>query len=650
MTSKDAITELTVAKLFANGQYAIPTYQRNFAWGEPEVKQLLQDVLDVALHNRHKLTKNKNKYYIGSLVVDDKGHQTFETIDGQQRHTTLSIILSVLKNEFAQQVQLPEGLTLNLSFNSRKKSANTLAMLFDGKTEGCEQPSMLGAYQVANSFLKEVAKEQLSLFTDYLLNRVIILRVSVPEKTDLNHYFEIMNNRGEQLEKHEVLKARLMGSLNNQAEQRCFAEIWDACASMDRYVQLGFTGRPLRDKLFGKDWSRCPANFVDVYEHLKVADRKSDDTSSGPPKMSEIIKDPQLRERRGKKADVDDDPGRYSSIINVPNFLLQVLRVTTKQDLPLDDKRLLSTFDANFKGMDKAEKAAFAREFVIDLLKCRMLLDRYIIKRKNETEWSLEALKRYEEGHGFVNTADEPLLNKQLIMLLSMFHVSFPTQVYKHWLSAALHFLVSNTGEGKSVSATGYRDFLEALNDRFFYGRYGKGEPINYRTLTFSDDAVRQDFDMENLNQRTHIQNFIFNRLDYLLWKKLEAGEAFAVDKMEDVKKRAARFSFTFRTSVEHYFPQHPLAGEPMDEAILHSFGNLCLISHSNNSRVSNFLPRQKNELYERSDTESLKLAFMMSSGNWGPEHPDVVAEHERMMVEVLCGRARVKTGGLKQV
>ena len=43
----------------------------------------------------------------------------------------------------------------------------------------------------------------------------------MPEGTDLNHYFEIMNIRGEQLEKHEVLKARLMKKLSGDIENHC---------------------------------------------------------------------------------------------------------------------------------------------------------------------------------------------------------------------------------------------------------------------------------------------------------------------------------------------------------------------------------------------------------------------------------------------
>ncbi|MDD5462728.1 MAG: DUF1524 domain-containing protein [Methylococcales bacterium] len=82
-----------------------------------------------------------------------------------------------------------------------------------------------------------------------------------------------------------------------------------------------------------------------------------------------------------------------------------------------------------------------------------------------------------------------------------------------------------------------------------------------------------------------HIENnFVFNYLDYLLW--LERKDQHPVVK---------EFEFTFRSSVEHFYPQHPMEGHPVLESeALHEFGNLCLISHSKNSRLSNFPPKAK--------------------------------------------------------
>lgn len=64
-------------------RYLVPMYQRNYAWGEGEINQLIQDVLDYQQKNQHR--EQKKTYYIGTLVVFERNDDSFEVIDGQQR-------------------------------------------------------------------------------------------------------------------------------------------------------------------------------------------------------------------------------------------------------------------------------------------------------------------------------------------------------------------------------------------------------------------------------------------------------------------------------------------------------------------------------------------------------------------------------------
>ena len=89
------IAQLTVKEFLSEGKYVIPIYQRNYDWGEREALQLLEDISDYAKNN------NSQNYYIGSAVVfvrSINGETYFETIDGQQRLTTLTILVSLLKH------------------------------------------------------------------------------------------------------------------------------------------------------------------------------------------------------------------------------------------------------------------------------------------------------------------------------------------------------------------------------------------------------------------------------------------------------------------------------------------------------------------------------------------------------------------------
>ena len=108
------LKEVSVGDLFKGGErcvYEIPIYQRNYAWGKEEIEALIQDVYDAYKQDAQKV------YYIGTLVTFHKGDRVYEVIDGQQRLTTLRLILHAL--EIAQ-------VQNRLTYRARKKSDDTL--------------------------------------------------------------------------------------------------------------------------------------------------------------------------------------------------------------------------------------------------------------------------------------------------------------------------------------------------------------------------------------------------------------------------------------------------------------------------------------------------------------------------------------------
>ncbi|RVU30539.1 DUF262 domain-containing protein [Neptunomonas marina] len=638
MNNPSNATFLSIGELFENGEYIIPIYQRNYAWGAPEIEQLLQDIWDMASESRGQ------PYYLGSLVVHKRKDGKFETIDGQQRHTTLSIILAVLKSLSIQKTIV----TPNLAFECRDRSKDTLAYLFstegEPKTNAELEPAMQAAKEVTQRFLNSKEITKAVLLSQYLLKDVKILRVVVPEDTDLNHYFEIMNNRGEQLEKHEVLKARMMGILQNQetdnkgGEMSTFSKIWDACAEMDRYFVMSFTP-DVRKKLFTDALYCTHRTFEDLCNVLSSLQENASFKT-----LEELIKDATLAPI-GKSESSNEYEGAYAGIINFPNFLLHVLRIKAPQ-ASLDDKKLLTTFEEYIKTADDVK--GFAR----DLFTCRQLLDRYIIKRYNDEKWSLRALKLSSDGSSVVPENSFEELNESLIMLISMFHVSYPNQSRKYWLSGALSYLYKASKNSTLVDKGEYLGFLEQLSDRFFFGRFYTNKALEYDDILLLEKSVPYSAESKKLNddylhRGTSTPNFIFNRLDYLLWKRLKADESTKSGNPNYIKARLANFSFTTRSSVEHYYPQDPVGDSDRFESdnqaeSVDRFGNLCLISASRNSKLSNHLPHAKKEYYANSNiVESLKQVFMMSYDEWGPKHLHSLDEHEKMIIEVLLTRCK---------
>jgi len=641
-TDAGHIKTLNIKELLDNKeQYIIPVYQRNYAWEAKEIEQLIQDVIDYSIHY-----KNRN-YYIGTLVVSvekNNGNVDFITIDGQQRITTLSILSAVIKHKhkYVDMVWLKD---LNLRFASRTKSKNSMDAVIMGEFNDEDyEANIKAAYEVCDrELIKKTRENGISIqeFAEYLYKYVTILRVPLPEGIDLNHYFEIMNSRGEQLEKHEILKAKLMECFNgyeprhrNECEA-CFDLIWEACANMERYVQYGFTLKQ-RHLIFGQDnWSILSVyNFDELVGRIKGT--LSEEESSHALSIEEVLKE-KLTQREEES---DDSPDRFNSVVNFQNFLLHVLRVQMANDeVALDDKRLLELFE-NQMPKNETERITFVKDFVFNLLKCKFQFDRYIIKREftaNTDRWSLKSLKWYmagkvKNGVKYVNTFGEEngdsfdSDNRRILMLLSMFHVSIPSMVYKYWLNAALNYLFHHD----EIKSTEYIGYLEHIAKSFVFDRYLAIQPKEYYDMVYNDTrSTQRTIEQLDLNKVRYGQienNLVFNFLDYLLWRRYKDAE----------ESRVKAFEYTFRSSVEHYYPQSPI-NDDVDRILpeyLHSFGNLCLISHDKNSRLSNFSPQAKKEHYSKSAMiDSVKQFLMMKYTKWSPEE---IETHNKEVVDLL--------------
>ena len=653
--AKEYVKTLTVSDLFDNENkcnYIIPIYQRNYAWGDDEISSLLQDIKNACEKNKE---QDKN-YYIGSLVVYCRDNGDFEVIDGQQRLTTLTLIMH----------HLDKLVFRNVCFEHRDESEQALSNL--------TSETLPSNFSQALKTIKKVIDEwgnNKDEIVKFLLDKVEIIRTEVPEGTDLNHYFEIMNTRGEQLEKHEILKARLMKELPI-SEQSLFAKIWDACSDMSRYVVMGFDSE-LREVILGGDWRKARGFFK------SILNENSGELENPEELENSIVKliDPNVKIEKIEEQSQDKYDGEFTSVIDFPNFLMHVLRIylerfdkckySTQNDpcnVPLDEKLLLKSFEDKFEG-----KPNKVRIFIYTLLVCRYLFDLYVIKsnmiRTDYENWSLWKIVKRKSSYYYKNVFgddgldknDDEALNdadptKKALMLLSMFHVSNPSRIYKNWLYAVLRWLFKNKD---NITPDNYVDFLEDLCDKFYFGNNCQGKDITEIIL----DKVEFELNSghkENWDDGVSVPNFIFNRLDYQLWKffheqerKQEQEQEQRVeilsenDKWLTIKNKEAiwkKFRFTFRSSVEHHYPQHPSEEHGLDrleKKTLDNFGNLYLLSQSKNSRLSNLPPEAKLTYYPNGDYDSLKQALMMEKtkefNKWKAEE---ILEHGKEMLILL--------------
>lgn len=646
--NRNSVQYFTIKDLLgSDDQYVIPIYQRPYAWTNKEITQLIQDIVDYQRNDKDQ------KYYIGTLVVNEhrtQGVNEFDVIDGQQRFTTLTILLCVIKNEMKTDIGWYKR--PNLRFQSRKKSSDTIRGLFYNEKldRNHTTDSIVTGYQDAITALKRILLDSgvsEKDFCDYLFDKVNILRVLVPEDTDMNHYFEIMNTRGVQLEKHEILKAEFLQALNNN-EKYIFNKIWEGCANMDKHIQYGFTANERR-RIFNNDWNTL-IDISDLYSDNSEENGWDDSQSQT---LQEIISCPTITVKEGN-TEQESNLQRFNSVIDFPNFLLHILRIQTGQDIPLDDKRLLELFDKQKGKGEKDFNSNFVKTFGFNLLKGKMLYDKFVIKREflNGTDkWSLKQLVRNDNDIYYKNTFgdedSEDDINREIIMLLSMFHVSTPTQVYKHWLNGVLKWLFE---QENFVDADNYLTYLKDLADAFLYDRFLAKKPMEYFDIIYNNHGQTQNkkdaIDITKLDNGTLVENFIFNYLDYLLWVeyKKNDNEYFIVEERRISDDRIKKFEYTFRSSVEHYYPQHPIDEKlEIDKEWLDNFGNLCLISGEKNSRLSNYMPQAKKDHYNTSSTiDSIKQRLMMAYEEWdtkGANNINEIELHGNHMKQLLMNR-----------
>ena len=629
------LKEVSILEIY-NGEkatYEVPIYQRNYAWGQDEISTLIQDVYDAYSKN------TKTIYFIGTLVSFHKGESIFEVIDGQQRLTTINLVLNAL--------EIP--IKNKLTYRARQKSNNSIQSIpdfnIDEKDEG-----IVNGFKYAQGAIKEIIPEECKdKFKDYFQNSVHLIHYQVPKDIDLNHYFEIMNSRGEQLEKHEIVKARLIEKLSVE-ERATFNILWENCSEMGVYIQQKY-----REKdIFGEDHCEFKISSFDCLPRV--------DNKLGMKKISDILEQESPIESQNSVSKKENKIDTFQPIMDFPNFLLIVLKITRMKDpafdpksFNLDDKELVNEFE------NITIDSEFVKQFSFNLLKAKYLLDNYIVHHSNEEDtlesnpWKLQKWQIDEKKNEFLKNLDiDPSRQLKLVQLLSMFEVSFSPRQRKNYLFYCLLDLFHN----KELDLENYYKFVSGLADKFLVDIYlnkdnlseiNTPKPGSFDETVLSKDKRLPDTERINYNidfaaiygDGTSVSKgipfFVFNYLDYKIWElycdKLRGEDSNKGDserqdfftklgcnefKLEVFKQ--FYFSST-RRSLEHFFPQanvSPDTNTPSHEQI-NCFGNYAMIGGEANSSGSNWTPKSKLNHYLDASRKiklvsvaSLKFMIMM--------------------------------------
>lgn len=577
-------------------KYIIPLYQRNYAWGKEQIEALIQDIYEA-----YEKDKNSN-YYIGSLVVLRRHNGDYEVIDGQQRLTTLSLLTKIL------------GITKTpvLYYESRPEVEEFFAEFYESADNTCKTMKPQTHYlRKAVEYIKEakvlVGGEEKPFMDlgngiqDYIKNNVILVKTEIPEDTDVATYFEIMNNRGEQLQKHEILKARLMNALESKYHDE-FNLIWTACSTMDRPIQQCFNAEDRR-RYFGDEYNE----FV----FSELSDSSEEVTEDGGCTINDILKGggnlPSNSNNNGSVGDYNS----VNSIIDFSNFLMHIMKLYANgsDKVRLNEKYMLEDAGQLFPEGVTAEDA---NKFLQLLFKIRTLFDRYVVKIKpgesdDDFSWVMYRPQKYEYNQKEsvkynLFTFGDPSLQDQLIKAQSMLQVTYRQRIYKNWLQDLLSYLKEQKCNLSEIDGNGILNHLHGFMEKQYKG-------------------LEIDFD-EMYKKGVNTPHFLLNFIDYLYWlKKDDYG-------IND-------FDFRYWNSVEHHLARNYAKDKGIGDDIADCLGNLFLISKSANSRLSDRSVSEKIERFkDRNMGANRQIIYQLTkSKGWGKTE---IEKHYDELVELL--------------
>lgn len=238
-----------LSKIFSSDfDYEIPAYQRPYAWTEDETSELFDDLYQFYLE------ETEEDYFLGSIVlIKDENIPLSEVIDGQQRLTTLTILLAVVasklngefRDDFKNYIMEPGRASQGLPakprlalrerdrdfFRTYIQSLNFEALFnFDEKQlENEAQRNILkNARWISNriNLVLQDNESKLCDFGSFIVQRCSLVAVSTPNRQSAFRIFSVLNSRGLDLLPTDILKSDIIGSINPNKQQR-YTQKWE---------------------------------------------------------------------------------------------------------------------------------------------------------------------------------------------------------------------------------------------------------------------------------------------------------------------------------------------------------------------------------------------------------------------------------------
>jgi len=249
--------EHPIRKIFCDDfVFTIPLYQRAYGWTTEEAEELLQDLLR-AMNGIEDSIDDLPPYFLGSIVLIKGDESDAQVVDGQQRLTTLTMLLAVLRSLvnpqyadnltffLAEKENIITGTPKRHRLRLRERDATFFQQYIQDEggieklktlQEATLPDSQRNIRDNALSFLRELQKlseSQLMKLTQFIINRcfLIVVSVSTPDLDSVYRIFSVLNSRGLDLSYPDILKADIISTIpKNQQDE--YASKWEEVESI----------------------------------------------------------------------------------------------------------------------------------------------------------------------------------------------------------------------------------------------------------------------------------------------------------------------------------------------------------------------------------------------------------------------------------
>ena len=236
--------------------YSLPYFQREYKWESRHFSELLDDIQAAFLlsydpsHGRKEVA-DYAPYFLGSIITSTEQGGKKPLIDGQQRLTSTFLVLAYLER-YRKDHDVPNALDLStylgsvsfgamdyaIEFSDSRKAifdrfldtTKTVVQAMDDAEDVTDLDDgdrrLLEALRTTDSLLNANVKAAIAYFIDYVVERVLLIDISVNTESEAHRVFVTMNDRGLRLGPIDLLKGQILSKIPNALDSQSCHAIW----------------------------------------------------------------------------------------------------------------------------------------------------------------------------------------------------------------------------------------------------------------------------------------------------------------------------------------------------------------------------------------------------------------------------------------